>query len=450
MRALLRLSSNFCILIGPPARRPTILSAGWLLWVVLARAPTFADTPVRFGDVVRIAANDFAFFDGYSVDCLGLVACVHAACHAIPFQIDERDATGAWALDQGPEANFDDPPGVLDGNDFLFFMAADAGDQVQPADLPRYAAGAEITIHDPLTGSTRWTYLFAVSDAASCGAAPHSGTAFVQYDPTTDRVRAGEVSLGFSRGVPAYLAIADGRAGSEVNLLDRFKVRATATFLWGLIRFSWSEDDLSTQFSAWRQGPIRVIRRQRQWMRIGWGIRAPIFGSYTYFYRDFAELPVGLYLNFPPRYFFGNIAVSAILDFRDLKGWSLLTPSLAAPIPIDGVMTTQKAALNRSADSWFALLGPRITLVQTMSVGPSLASVRRRLLYREDGDKPEPPEAVPGEEPGIGYQLDQWNRVGAGAHQLMSVSYALPVGVDVRAFMAAREAPLRVTVRALQ
>src|SRR5262249_48815608 len=228
-----------------------------------------------------------------------------------------------------------------------------------------------------------------------------------------------------------YLGIRDPTTGAEVNVLDRLKVRATATFLWGLLRFSRNEDDLRTQFVGWRLGPIRAIRGQRQSVHIGWGIRSPTFGSYTYFYRDWADLPVGLYLNFPPTYFFGDILVRVILDFRDLTGWSVWTPSCQRPLIIDGAMTPEKSALNESSDPWFALRGPQLTFVQRLDVSPSLVTVRRRLIYRESADAAEPPEAFAGERPAIGYRLDEWERVGAGAHQLQSTSYALPADVDV-------------------
>jgi hypothetical protein len=405
--------------------------------------PLLAEATVRFGDVVRVAGADLHMLGGSRLDHLTVVACAHAACQPIPFQIDERDRAGNWVLGQGPEPNTDQASGLLQDNDLLLFMAADAGERVARAHLPPTAAAAEIAISDPLEHTTRWAYVIRCP-----GVAPRSDVSYVGYDPVNDRVRGEHVSLGFRNGVPDYLTL-DGSAGpTGPNLLDRLKVRATATFLWGLLRFSRDESDLTTQFVAWRRGPIRVIRRQRQWVRIGWGIRSPTFGSYTYFYRDFAELPVSLRLNFPPRYFFGDIAVETVLDFRDLGGWSVLVPSVDGAIPIDGVMTPQKESLNDLTDSWFALLGPQITLVQTMEVSPSLSSIRRRLLYRES-NAPHPPEAVIGERPGIGFRLDQWSDVVGGLHQLESVSYAIPRQVDPRAFVAARSAPLQITVRAV-
>ena len=420
-----------------------LLAAGCLLSVLggVGARSLLAQTALSFGDVVRVAGTDLRVFGGARLDHLALLACVHTNCRPIPFQIDQRDAGGNWVLDQGPEPNADQASGVLQENDLLLFMAADAAQRASRADLPPATEAAEVTIVDPASHDIRWVYFVRYPRIA-----PRSDASYVDYDPVNDRVRGAHVSLGFRNGVPDYLASNGNAAGP--NLLDRLKVRATASFLWGLIRFSRDEGDLTTQFVAWRKGPIRVIRRQRQWVRIGWGIRSPTFGSYTYFYRDFAELPVSLRLNFPPRYFFGDIAVETVLDFRDLSGWSVLAPSLPAPIAINGAMTPQKRALNELTDSWFAVLGPEITLIQTLDVSPSLSSVRRHLLYRESAT-PLPPEAVAGERPGIGFRLDRWDRVGAGLHQLESVSYALPPEVDPRAFMASRKTPLQIIVQAL-
>lgn len=422
--------------------RDAALLLGVSLFAVFAgTGPGQAATPVRFGEVVRVEGGDLAMLHGSPLDRLTLMACLQASCRPIPFQIDARDAAGDWVLDQGPAPNAAAAAGVFARNDLLLFMAGDAGDRTRRADLPGWAA-VEIGARDPASDTTRWAYLVAFQATA-----PRSAVSYVHYDPNHDRARGQQISLGFTDGIPDYLAVA-GNGATEpdgTNLLDRLKIRATATLLWGLIRFSRDESDLRTEFVAWRQGPVRVIRRQRQRVRLGWGIRSPTFVSYAYFYRDFAEMPVSLRLNFPPTYFFSAIIVRAILDFRDLKSWSLITPSLPHEIPIEGAMSPAKIAVNNSADAWFALKGARVTLVQTMGASPSLATVRRRLLYRQ-GSKPFPPETVPGEEPGIGFVWDQWSKAGAGLHQLVSISYALPPGVDVHAFMAARNSALQVTV----
>ncbi len=424
------------------------LSGGGLLSTIAVLASLLGGVramaaDVRFGDVVRVEGSELNALAGHALGHLGVLACFAKVCAPIPFQVDQRDASGAWVLDRGPEPNLEPGATALGPKDLLLFMAGDAGERAAAAELPPSVPGIELALHDPLSDRTRWVYLLAYPAAA-----PRSPTSYVRYDAEKDRVQGAHVSLGFSKGIPEFLSAQDASPGEPRNLLDRLKVRATATFLFGLIRFSRSEDDLTTQFVAWHEGPIRVIRRQRQWVRIGWGIHSPTFGSYTYFYRNFAELPVSLRLNFPPHYFFSNIRVKVVLDFRDLRGWSVLTGDLPAGLPIDGTMTPAKRALNTRTESWFALFGPHVTLVQTMDVSPSLASVQQHLLYVESRS-PDPPEAVPGMEPGVGFELDRWDDVGAGSHQLAAVSYALPADVDARAFVAAQRTPLQVEVHPL-
>src|SRR5262249_31923918 len=145
---------------------------------------------------------------------------------------------------------------------------------------------------------------------------------YVEYDPDLDLLR-GRVSLGFTDGVPQYLALTP----ESGNVLDRLKIRATATFLWGFFGITRTESDLLPEPPAWRAGPVRVIRRQPLQIRLRFGIRSPRFVSTTYFYRDFSELPLAIRLRVPPRYFFTSIVVNGGLDFRNLPGrWTVSLP----------------------------------------------------------------------------------------------------------------------------
>jgi hypothetical protein len=297
------------------------------------------------------------------------------------------------------------------------------------------ACGFEIELRSPASDWSGWVYAFVFP-----GNAPRSPVSYVRYDPDRDVIVGARVSLGFQGATPQYLGWRDGADRGEINLLDRLKVRTSARFL-GVIPMGRDEGDLSTEFVAWRAGPIRVVRRQRQWIRLGWGIHSPTFGSDTYFYRDFAELPVTLRLNFPPTYFFYPITVRAVLDFRDLRGWHLLVPGLPAPVVVGDLDPAVIDRLNQLPGDWFALIGPGVTLLQTLGVSPSLATVERRLLYREQTD-PDEPEAVAGEMPGVGYRLTNWSGVGSGVHWFSSTSYALPPDYDPVRFVTELQQPL--------
>ena len=67
------------------------------------------------------------------------------------------------------------------------------------------------------------------------------------------------------------------------------KARVEATFLFGLVRFVRNESHVSETVLGAIDGPIRVIRRSRLSIEIGWGLPAPKILSDDYFYADHAE-----------------------------------------------------------------------------------------------------------------------------------------------------------------
>jgi len=370
---------------------------------------------------------------------VSLVAC-RARCEPIPWQLDERGPDGRLSLENGPFPNPDEPPGVIDSNDEIRWMVEDSGRRILPQETPRGAAcGVEVRLAERETGYQGWIYAF-----ASPSPAPRAKNSYVRYDPRRDVITGQRVALGFGGATPQYLALTAPDGTERKNLIDRLKVRASAWFL-GVIPIHRDESDLTTEFVAWHGGPIRVVRRQRQWVRVGFGIRSPTFGSYTYFYRDAAELPVSLHLNFPPTYFFRRIRIRAVLDFRDLRDWEVVAAALEEPLAIGSMGRREEKRLDGMASDWFALVGPDVTLVELLGVSPSLATVKRSLLYRDDAT-PRPPEAIPGEAPGIGYLLSDWGQVGGGRHWFSSTSIALPAGYDPREFL--RERRRRIVLRA--
>src|SRR5262249_1526631 len=148
---------------------------------------------------------------------------------SIPFQVDERNRDGEFALPNGPQPSQDESPGIFDENDLLVFAARDLGERAT------VSGAAEIPVTDPVAGAQGWTYLRIGIDAPTAG---HDGLA---YDPSTDTVRAQRYSVTFGPHVPTAFTFMrpDGTPGR--NLLDRFKARATARILWGLLQFQRDE-----------------------------------------------------------------------------------------------------------------------------------------------------------------------------------------------------------------
>jgi len=390
-----------------------------------------------FWRIARITGDALGCLDGQSETAVELLACKET-CAPIPWQLDERDGDGELALPDGPQPNPEVPSGVVDANDEILWMAADAGRRMRPDEVP-HGARCGLAIELCEAAVTRWVYAFAVPPPAA-----RSPLRYVRYDPTRDTVESARVAIGFGAPTPRYLALRDGDGTIGPNLLDRLKVRASARFI-GLIPLGRDEDDIQWIFGAWHAGAIRVVRREWQWVRLGWGLRTPIFRTESFVYRDYIELPVRLRLNFPPTYFFRGIEVQAALDFRDLQGWTVQTAQGSAGA-VGALSADDVDRLNQREVDWLALDGPITTLVLRLQLGDSLASLRRQILYRED-DAGGAPETVPGEHPAIGFRLTDWSAVDRGQHGFTAFAYALPAGSDLEQFARDNAASIEITAK---
>lgn len=402
-------------------------------------ATAAAQTGTPFWRVARVAGDQLPCLDGRAAEAVTLLAC-RQTCAPIPWQLDERDAAGELVLPEGPEPNAEDPRDVVDANDEILWMASDAGRRIASDEVPTGAVcGLEITQGE--ADDRTWVYAFAVPAPA-----PRSPIRYVEYDAARDTVETARVAIGFGAPTPRRFRLrgTDGQLGP--NHLDRLKVRASARFL-GLVPLGRDEDDIQWLFDAWHAGPIRVVRRERQWVRLGWGLRTPIFRTESVFYRDYVELPVRLRLNFPPAYFFSGIEVQAALDFRDLDGWSVRTPTGRVGA-VGAVAAADAARINRQQGDWLALQGPQVIIVLRLQLGDSFASLRRELLYREGADGEDPQDA-PGERPAIGFRLTEWGAVDRGHHWFAAIATALPADYDLDRFASQDGLPLRIEVRPL-
>jgi hypothetical protein len=165
-----------------------------------------------------VTGANLAAHSGAPVNELVLYAYQAGVWTPIPFQIDERtnDITGTYVIS-------DD--GLLDANDELVFMAADAGDSVSnnsnwPNDAasqayPRYA----IQVTDPLSlGSEAWAYLYRSATLT------RSNNSYVTWNQAAQVMTATSYIAAFD---PAnFVGLASLKLnGNPADILDRQKIR---------------------------------------------------------------------------------------------------------------------------------------------------------------------------------------------------------------------------------
>lgn len=374
----------------------------------------------------------------------------------VPFQIDEVDEDGLYVLTDGPEPNRDEGgkgkrrnlDGSLDGNDELVFMASDCGDR---ADLEAWPAGAgrlvEIEVRDPVTAGQGWTYLAWFSDPP-----PESPRDYVRYDPQEDRIYADCYTLGYAPEkdlvYTTSLAIRPECGGNGRDLLDRLLIRFSATVLLRGVTFSRNEDDFVSRVLAYKDGPVRMMRRVANSMRLVVGLRTPKLIAYSMYYRDAVEAPNRIDI---------PVAVGAVLkDFHFEGGADYLSEAVGMRfsssrnpegVPVDGHMSPKEEALDPRDLEWTLLAGPQGNLLTRIDFGPGLRGVvGKELVYRDDAARSEPPESEPGQFPKIAFSFTNLTALKRGRYSYSVHFYCLPSYSpgSVKEFLDILDRPLEV------
>ncbi len=302
----------------------------------------------------------------------------------VPFQFDQRDAAGDLVVLTGENA-----PGdlVFDGNDELVFMAKDGGDRIARSPLPKGSDSAlEIEITDPVDGGRAWVYLLHFAAAPP----PPSRERYVRFDVGRSRVETSAYSLQYQpqRSYFTGMRMTSAAGVQGVEILDRMKVRVDLTF--SLLLGTWSpaftEEDFAVEIVGVKNGPVRAIRKVRQWLDLGRFFPDMPGGTvYTLYYASMFSTPSRLRLPW--------MALKALRDFRfvgfdDFRSTAVGMTYRDAANPQGLVFSGDNdAAVNATQDhDWWVLSGPGGTCFHTFAIPEEWREwgVIRGTYFRDD------------------------------------------------------------------
>jgi hypothetical protein len=372
---------------------------------------------------------------GADLSSLEVAAVHHGKLEPIPFQVDEVSDKGAYVLPDGPEGSTERRT-RLGAKDEIVIMFSDLGER---ADGGIAGKAFELEVSERDGGPHRYAYLATVATPRL------SPRRYVSYDPSRNLIETESYRVGMPNGLPVEFALRN--RGDEVssNLTDRLKVRLNARVL-HLMRFSFNEDDIRTAVRAWKCGPVRVIRRLDHSVDLILGLGSPVFERHDFFYRDMIRNPFVMDLPFAPRLFFGDIRVRIDLDFNDLRGYQVLWSGMAsAPVRISD--PPLRIGSSGAQVSWIAIRGGAHTTLQTLAPTPDLAILNRRLYFNDDPDRPDPPEHLGGEHPGLGYVITGWENLESGVHLFDSLLITAAADYSPDVFLEELRDPPQATVR---
>jgi hypothetical protein len=415
-------------------------AAAFLLLALLHPAAAYA--AARLWQPLVLEGKRFPALLGSPITKFEVLAVHGGKLVPIPFQIDQMGTHGKCALPDGPEPTAPRDPGHLAPDDELAMMISDLGGKCEE-DCKPPTGSMQINAADPLGGPNRFAYVAAVANPET------SPVTYVRYDPAVDRIEADSYRMTLTHQLPTDLSFQDRMDADGPNLIDRIKVRASARVL-GIFPYRVNEGDVRNRLLAWRAGPIRIIRRLSHSVDIILGIRSPEVVSENYFYRDYVDNPFHVHFPWVPRVLFGDIHVRIDLDFSDAQGYALTWSGMNQPPVRIGDATAEQALAAMDPPPqirWIALRSPQHALVQTLRPSPLLRRVERRLYFRDDPGAPDPPERVPGENPGVGYLMTGWEKLSSGDHVVDSLLISVPGNYDPELLLKELRKPLQVSVR---
>jgi hypothetical protein len=392
-----------------------------------------------------IPGAQFSQLLGVREDRLEIVAIEKGSCALIPFQIDDRNADGRYAMPEGPERIASDQPGIFQRTDELVLLVADMGSEAPPHSCLNPGA-IEIEANDPMGGPARYAYIDATDS-------PRRTTRrYVYFDPGADRIETDFYRIGLTRGWPTDFALQDEIHSGAPNLIDRFKVRTSARIL-RLFTYRMNEDDIGNRLLAWKLGPIRMLRLESHSVNLLFGIRSPQVRSQVFLYRNYMEAPTRVSFAWVPRLILDSVRVRLDVDYLDLNGFVLTWSGMTLPPVIISSNSQPEQQLssgqNPTSLNWIALRGSGHLLLQTLRPSPDLKLIRRMIYYR-DSTNPDPPERYPGEHPGVGYITSGYSNLSRGSHTFDSLFVIAPGDCDPSTLMREIATPLTVTVHPLE
>lgn len=386
-----------------------------VIWLV--QLPAFAADPLAAGlfsslpGVTLVEGHQAPFLQRQPVAALRVYAFHEHVPVPIPFQIDERDHSDRWILDQGTAQDQESSSAEFADKAALVIMNRDLGSRADPARLP--------------VGTTVWGEIRVGTAASPLGFAyvgvfahppplPSAEHVYARYEPQTDRVYAERYALEFHAPLPTHVAFVNQLGEFGTNAVAGVHAAGEVRFLGGLLTLHKADADIQMELLGYRSGPVRVIRRGRYWVPLPLGFRTS--GKVDLiFYRDFVEGTSLLKVKIPPRLVLANGELQTYFDFLNLKGARLLLDEEPPSDPVNGHMTPAKQALAGRSAHWAALLLPNgRTVLLILRLEGALERLDPR-LYFDDASRA---DSQLGGQPIFGFQFSRLKRLETGTHRL--------------------------------
>jgi hypothetical protein len=329
-------------------------------------------------------------------------------------QIDQRDSDGRYLLEDA--STTDDRPAVLGPDDEIVFRLSDSAARL-PAESAGSASLVEIEVGDLQDGQAGWVYAGLSEHAAEAPAHKQ-----IRYQAETDSAETAIYRIGFSSQNPFLIDSFQWRLSANhwsPNALDAMKIRHQGV-MFGFISFRRTSKDYSSRLTRVKTGPLRVIRRTENSVRIFWQLKTPAL------YVDYVMMPDSFIMDtivdipFNLGLFFSNVETLTTIDWRDTPDLPQLTirsPGITSGLVVNGQLTDEKARFNTINDTRFSVHSEYGSVFVQLDI-PNDFPIKPWLYLNDRTDVADPPENQPGQFGNVGYRTTGWENIDTEVHHL--------------------------------
>ena len=363
-----------------------------------------------------ITGDKLAALLGAPVDKISFHRVEQSGLKTITYQIDRRDKHNRYQIEK-PGVSTSRPP-VLDENDEVVLMLSDIGQRRTPATSENGSGAIEIELKDGSDRRLGWVY--ARTDTENTSSLFEK---LIEYDAAVDSIKTDRYFIAFSRKTPFIINTVKwplkDRSGWSHDVLDTMKLQHRGK-LFKLFKFRRTNDDYRSELVAVKEGPLRIIRRTKNRVRVLWKLKSPKL------YVDYVVAPDGFVMDtiidipFKIGLFFSNVDTISTIDWDDNPDYpKLKVTSLdgLSEFNINGQMNAAKEKFNQSNDEGF-LIRSDLGSMRTRMLIPEDFPIKRWLYIVDAKQTSDPPEQVNGQYGNIGFRTTGWEKIDTKVHHL--------------------------------
>ncbi len=399
-------------------------------------------------DPVVVRGDRLAALVGVPQDRVRVMAYSDAGLREIPFQIDSKDEQGNYILNPLDESRRANRSRAFEVNDELVFMGYD-GAKRQEGELSG-AAGTrwyEIELIDPDDASRRWVYVVIAETAQSSTMAED----YIHYDAGDDSIHSDLYRMAFSRETPFLVdnfswRTTDDRSWSP-NQIDTMKLKHRGK-LFGYLGFERDHGDYTSELVALKSGPVRIIRRTANRVRVFWMLKTPKMYIDYIAHRNGFDMVIAIDIPFDIGLFFDNLESIASVDWRATgasTGLGIKHQSSSTVLPVDGQSSDEELRLDGDSATDFSVNSQYGSIAMGVKIDERVP-VTKSLYLRDDRNMPDPPENQAGQFGNIGFRTVGWENIQKGiTHMYFSARLRdiVPQGLHRQSTEHNRKLPLR-------